>query len=129
MEANELRIGNFINRHFEGGSGVLEECNIRDIFDVLRAKNEKDFKFSFTPVLLTEEWLTRFGFERGGYDSLFVIKGNFELAGDCPADYPDQDVPPMGITYNNKLTVEVKYVHQLQNLYFALTGTELTLNS
>jgi hypothetical protein len=26
------------------------------------------------------------------------------------------------------LTIEIKYVHQLQNLYFAITGEELKLN-
>jgi len=31
-------------------------------------------------------------------------------------------------TIEGSTAVNIKYVHQLQNLYFALTGEELTLN-
>ena len=31
--------------------------------------------------------------------------------------------------FNNSFSIELKHVHQLQNLYFVLTNEELTLNN
>jgi hypothetical protein len=31
------------------------------------------------------------------------------------------------IQFQNKVEVEIKYLHQLQNLYFSLTGKELEI--
>ena len=75
------------------------------------------------PIPLTEEWLLKMGFEEakghGGYkafsiDSFVVLKTNgvnivFQASNYCANQ------------------VEVSTVHQLQNLYHALTGEELTI--
>tara|TARA_R110002167_G_scaffold331706_1_gene538369 strand:+ start:16534 stop:16917 length:384 start_codon:yes stop_codon:yes gene_type:complete len=71
------------------------------------------------PIPLTEEWLLKFGFEKYEFDHkenqyrfkerLLVIRKGFFC------DYGT--------------SVELKHVHQLQNLYYALTGEELTLET
>jgi hypothetical protein len=121
MKANELRIGNWVkhpaavwsHRTEVQGYGYVEfqweehdwagiaECTI----------NLEDVK----PIPLTEEWLLKFGFE---YSDLNGDSGLWKI-------------PPFQIygKYNQFLydyRLDVNYVHQLQNLYFALTGEELT---
>lgn len=107
MEATELRIGNWVNDVADGG--VLTE--IQDGDDI-------DFAKDYEPIPLTEEWLVKFGFEKSsGYwlnDCHFIYlesdEDGFTLAN------PDA-CSVMGITMN--------HLHQLQNLYYALTGEEL----
>ena len=71
------------------------------------------------PIPLTEEWLFKFGF-----DNKFN-KGKINIIPKGRLGYKN------GRTYFNSWTILEKqpdYVHELQNLYFALTGEELTLN-
>lgn len=75
-------------------------------------------------IPITEEWLLKFGFSRHHddyYNDIVFIKNvvnNYEF---------EWGVYPItlngGIQINNRKLL--KYVHQLQNLYFALTGKEL----
>jgi hypothetical protein len=71
----------------------------------------------FAPIPLTEQWLITFKFEQDGKDYFCNIlrmvyndKKNIFIA--YPYGYP---ISPL----------RCLYVHQLQNLYFALTGKEL----
>ena len=74
------------------------------------------------PIPLTTKWLERFWFEseKSGLESFYGMPNEdgdwiFEL-------YPHLE------GYNTVLTdVHIKYVHQLQNLFYALTGNELEL--
>lgn len=115
MKANELRIGNYhlyrIRDKFDERKEWDEVYTIDAQDLVLLSKYEnKDYK----PVPLTEEWLLNFGFVKTSlhyfkYNSIIItIEDNgFQclLGFQC---------------------VNLKYVHQLQNLYFALTDQELT---
>jgi hypothetical protein len=70
----------------------------------------------FEPIPLTEEWLLKFGFEwknHGLHKDNWVIR---QFGGDWTI-----------FLSNEKYNFDIKlcYVHQLQNLYFALTGEEL----
>lgn len=125
IKANELRLGNWIY------NGIREpfQTNGETInnFDVGQA-----ILGLFTPIPLTEEWLVKFGCEtrrtNSGHAYLSFEKINpktdygsgFELYEDglflCDCD---------GGRIGNK----IEYVHQLQNLYFALTGEELTISN
>ena len=106
MKENELRVGNIIhNGNFEARINSFDEMN--------------EFFILMAPVELTEEWLFKFGFQKG-IDWYWLYK------------YPRQI--NVSITHrkttigsNEEYEVECKYVHQLQNLYFALTGEELTI--
>lgn len=117
MKATELRIGNWV--HYNSFDGVV--CS-SDLFDIdkgiIKAK----------PIPLTKEWLERFGFEllnksveywgKNGFCFTW-LKDNIEKS-DCLYLFLD------GLSVNKR--PEIRYVHQLQNLYFALTGEELNQN-
>ena len=115
MKPQELRIGNIVNKLFVD-SGSYEWSFFRsDEF-----KELIEYPNNFKPTPLTSEWLERFGFEKSKYDCyklgrLTVGYPNCWQEIEVNGQYLDVDFP------------DCKYVHELQNLYFALTGTELTL--
>ena len=111
LNAQELRIGNIVNRENTGHSF---EINAQVLF------HWDKFKKVLFPMSLTEEWLLRFRFER--YDNNILKKGCIICClgvGDGELKFGIQaDNDPYCGTYVD----HIKYVHQLQNLYFALTG-------
>jgi len=79
------------------------------------------FNNYYKPIPLTEEWLLKFGFERMPTNSEYDYKlDDFHLNVD-----PDLEngywVDGLG------LMKSIQYVHQLQNLYKALSNEELTI--
>lgn len=64
------------------------------------------------PIPLTEEILLKCGFEAHYFGIKTYYNPLFEL---------DHDFKLMGVDYN----IKVMYLHQLQNLYFSITGKEL----
>ena len=123
MKANELRLGNLINTQ----NGVEEICTI--YIGSFITETCSSFEYC-EPIPLTEEWLLKFGFKKIGtndfYDDLYHF-GNgthngfyFSLSGVAVVGWNDY--------YDHHQEVgDCQYVHQLQNLYFALTGEELTI--
>ena len=111
MEANELRMFNAIKRF-----GQIVYVNEHTFEDV------KINNGSYSPIELTEDWLLKMRFEKLGWD-YWNGPVYFELA-DCGNGEWINSINCH--EYDNG--VKIKYVHQLQNLYFALTNTELTIN-
>lgn len=117
MKANELRIGNY----FIYDNRVNEVLSIYINFGKYRItfKNENKSKLveNCNPIPLTEEWLLRFGFEKviDGYEF-----NNYHID-------IEKIRPYFGYSWQDYRT-PIDYVHQLQNLYFALTGEELNIN-
>lgn len=116
LEAKSLRIGNLLKRLDDSIFEVSSE-------DISIISNWTGNEFGLPkPIALTEEWLLKCGFES---DTIFGFnikykKGNFELW------YSKQK--NIFLVENLKIIkCEPKYLHQLQNLYFALTGTELII--
>jgi len=109
MKASELRIGNLV---MDGKD--IEQVNARMI-DML-VKTEADFD----SIPLTEEWLLKFGFQKSmSWTYVVELKGNLKLV-----YYLGEKGWSIGFkSYSDFSNLE--YVHQLQNLYFALTGEEL----
>lgn len=121
MDARELRIGNLAQDQY---NNILVCCELNKIsigFEVLdRSKFPLKPGWKSEPIPLTEEWLLKFGFEKKGKR---FSKDWFYLWDECGsivfalAEMHDE----VG-TY-----LPIQHVHQLQNLYFALTGKELTI--
>lgn len=117
MRANELRIGNYaFNKklngiiHFKSFYGL---CNIESRPD------------EFEPIPLTEEWLIGFGFKKPSEppEGYYLLVNGLTFAGLVI----DNNVS-LWLNYSGTSIVNnIKYVHQLQNLYFALTGEELKI--
>ena len=137
MDAKELRIGNYVG--IEETALHANGCNyLEAIFEIEEIKKEvaqfkgfhageyyKDLK----PIPLTEDWLYDFGFLLdNGFTTykINIFKGYLRVALDGSwGVYKDEYSNRTGSSYNNKIKIE--YVHQLQNLYFTLTGEELII--
>ena len=124
MRENELRIGNFIADyedkpyHFQIES---IENNHGDYWVTYRNGSVNCTVDSLEPIPLTEEWVLKFGFKDLGYGEF--EKGRYML----DKEYTDKGFWEFCILGKALPDMEVQYVHQLQNLIFALTGEELTV--
>ena len=119
MKETELRIGNYVYP-FDDIYLVDSKTILKDCIKV----TPKDFKntIHLEPIPLTEEWLIKFGFVRSSEKTtrLGYLKYNtFDLNGGC--GYGNV------FTYGSAAFNHIKHVHQLQNIYFALTNEELTI--
>lgn len=119
IQPNELRIGNWVTivsaEHWLG-----QVTHISSDGFVSNTKCQNISIKHCHPVPLTPEILDKCGFKRSanGVRVLFVGKYGFTMySGGC---YLQQD------DYAGMMDIDqVEHLHQLQNLYFALTGDEL----
>lgn len=125
MKANELRIGNFYQ--YAGYDGIIY-TQVKEIkhnqFGLLGDFDGTNFEIC-KPIPLTEEWLLKFGFKYSLKFNDFMFKDQNDVFEIKP--YKNGFLNSV-IWHYNEILQEIKYVHQLQNLYFALTGEELTIN-
>jgi hypothetical protein len=129
MKANELRIGSLV--YITDTSTLLfykqvTQINIHNLM-YLCGETKEPFEFEIEPIPLTEEWLLKFGFEE--YIDFGYKTKNFDLIPLCGFTYSINKKRVMIMHKGNQmshwLNIEIQYVHQLQNLYFALTNEEL----
>jgi len=127
MRANEIRIGNFLQDEF----GKIRYGYVTQINDSsVRLKMEfsrllcsyKDVN----PIPLTEECV--FELEDKYWD--FIGFGTRLIYQDKlnPAIKIEKSKTQWAFYFNDELINFKDYLHEAQNLYFALTGEELTLN-
>lgn len=129
MNANELRIGNIVEYYVDDYFNTNEpeiggwiETTI-DPEDLLHLSSEDDD--DYRPIPLTPGWLERFGFKKRvtvGHSTQWFIGLN-PINHDWLFDVLWLDNEPAPFYRNGYFMI--KHVHQLQNLYFALTGEEL----
>ena len=124
MKASELRIGNYVYYVFTSGN---KEDHVFDIGDFEHIAIHEPAKEIYQPIPLTEDWLRRFGFEQHHDDcsnGVMYIKDIFSEQPKTWGVYPNE----VGSGIVIKDSIKLEHVHQLQNLYFALTGEELNQN-
>ena len=115
MEATELRIGNSVIKSLLDGS-MTQEYQIKG-YDL------KDFdKAIYEPIPLTEEWMKRIKLKEVGMSGWSFRRYFIDIKGGAIGIYR------IFFRDSNSPMIEFRYVHQLQNLYFTLTGEELTIN-
>lgn len=112
MNIKELRIGNYLidsrNNEIHVVSGNTIHSLEYSISDILK------------PILLTEKWMFDLGYIK--------IKGVHRTY--SKTNYNDNSTIYNFSDYIHQTTgVNIKYVHQLQNIYFALTNDELIYNA
>ena len=132
MKNTELRIGNLIEVvHIDYGK-TQKSVDV----GILNEMDDLDEKTTYHEIPLTKEWLMFFGFKTDDYQQEFELD---TINLDC--EYTDKGEWVLFLKGNNIKTieskneyickyypkVEIKYVHQLQNLYYALSGEELVL--
>lgn len=126
MKASELRIGNFVN--FKDREDI-DYCEVTALdtggyIHILRnfkdgeEDDQPEALEDITPIVLTEKWLKRLGFiktsDEFNYEKEYEIMGLYLRESKAKGIFEYRDT-------------EVKYVHELQNLYHALTKEELKL--
>lgn len=130
LKASELRIGNWIADrglkewqidHWETMNKVSAKPNTMMCSGVLMETHPlTEYVDYLKPIELRENLLLKFGFKQSG-NQFYIgnghiiiswFKSNNEVGLDIEGQY---------------LMLKCKYIHQLQNLYFALAGEELVL--
>jgi hypothetical protein len=122
INENELRIGNSIT--FDGYDAKI--TGISEGF-------YEDDKFQ--PITLNEEWLQMFGFN---YEETLIYGKSGWFKKLEKQDHPtflffnnhlqcSILISSEKSTVNHFIDINTEYVHQLQNLYFTLTGKELDI--
>lgn len=123
MTPNELRIGNYISI---GGNKMVEivevgSFTIRYLDDTYNDNFRAFLGYDYLkPIELTEEILLKCGFFYDSDVDTFKIS-NYPMQLDSYGFYGY-----MFIMFGEGLCL-IKYLHQLQNIYFALTGKELKI--
>ncbi|HDZ04849.1 hypothetical protein LCGC14_0370870 [marine sediment metagenome] len=110
MKSQELRIGNWVD--FEYGETERTygfETQIEDAEDLVQIEHGN---MKCRAIPLTKEWLEKFGFVKKTHS---YTKDRISIKEQRKGYY----------FYHTGM--EIKYVHQVQNLYYALTNEELTL--
>lgn len=126
MNIRELRIGNYINGII-GDDSELVLCSVtgydpKDEF--LFVTNDNNIHYAefvdFEPIPLTEE---RFKSLNPKFQYLRDFSAIYDLQG-ITIEFSGYGLPNPKFFISG---IEIKSIHQLQNLYFALTGEELKL--
>ena len=127
MRSNELRIGNLIIDS-KGRICRLDGIKLDDTtefeIDAWPIMGGGVVSLPFEPIPLTEEWLIKFGFEQLTKKSNGFKSGSYSYSGKVSLILNHDGLRTWTNFWQGN---EMRYVHQLQNLYFALTGKELTI--
>lgn len=126
INAKELRIGNLIEYRISDRFDKrkewweVSEIDADDIHWLSKVMPEDE---DFRAIPLTEEWLLKLGFkkERERYFNTFIVLRFINNK---------VDVFNLGVSHDEEyfeFLNSINYVHQLQNLHFALTQRELTV--
>jgi len=118
MKATELRIGNWVEN--ESTNRQVEGVQLTGGYNEVMFWKIMAFEHDISPIPLTEEWLVKLGFESEG--NMWYTTNNISYNTEDNRVVREQ--PGILGTIYNAIT-RVSYVHQLQNLYFVLTGKEL----
>ena len=119
MKPNELRIGNLFIE--EKSKKIIEVIGLeknRIIFSGMFLE-----KWQAEPIILTHEWLIKFGFIHDNNWHYYLGENPITRDYLLSICWIDGDQFPF---YRNGF-FKIKYVHELQNLYLALTKEELVL--
>lgn len=121
MNIQELRVGNIIEKKFTYNGHSWWDWSF------VRADEYATFeevKHIYRPIELTEEWLVRLGgdkilegqfvFSNGGNIRIEILFGFYK------------DRPIVCDINDATVSAEVRYIHQLQNIYYPLMGAELS---
>ena len=140
IKTNELRIGNFVSINngfemlvhsiFQDGTVYLDFIppliNEADVW-------EEDYK-DLIAIQLTEEWLLKAGFKYKKYHPTTIGSADVFGSGLYVSQMINNGFSLVFQTDKKSFYFEfsdryIKYVHELQNIYFALTGVELVFTT
>lgn len=128
MKVHELRLGNYIH-----AIDIEDNCIVAKVIAVsnelaplnehgdnvlFECENNSEGSMPFEGIKITHDWFVKFNFDLG-----WIIEHNTKFI--CL--YQEGDSFYYSADMHHHTSAPIKYVHQLQNLFFALTGEELTI--
>lgn len=120
MKIQELRIGNYIQKNGLNATVEIINGEVNEIYYLGDDFYYSDSIDDLRATTLNEEWLLKFGFKQ----VRSLLTKRYESKCEKVLIYI---MPETGVFANGVVNdIRLQYVHQLQNLYFALTGAELT---
>lgn len=134
MNARELRIGNWVSMEGfpEPNDGIVGQVTqINTETNTISIKDKAiGCEEDFYPIPLSESWLERAGFEM---EKRVHESGNYDWIAESGW------LSIMGLNGEARVRLRtagtltlldsIKFLHQIQNLHFALTGTDLAFNT
>jgi hypothetical protein len=131
LKITELRKGNILAFVLPNKICVIDY--IDDLVGSSPIERQSDFNAErgiedFNPVELSQEWLIRFGFERVYYKDkpVWINKKLDPMFLNCSYHVVVKEGGFVAFMVFDCFLKHIKYVHQFQNLCFALTDCELT---
>lgn len=127
MNTNELRIGNWVSEKVLGCRQVVTVDPL--YFGINTGQGIYSIEHNnLEPIPLTEEWLLKFGFEKVNNELTNIAPLNLPCTFNLPnTPFSFCQGKLILTTSTGDFCVNTEYVHQLQNLYFALVGEELKI--
>lgn len=131
INANELRIGNWVSVH-----GNTQKITLISAGEIRTDWGYPENIFEETyidPIPLTTEILEKAGFESGGhYNQLWLYLPDRTISlvyrrDNKSISFVNDDSDNFPYVSRVELN-HIQFLHQVQNLYFALTGEELPIN-
>lgn len=123
MEATELRLNNLLMY----GDDIVPIMGVENNHESVLVKIDKDTAIDYRklkPIALTAEWFQKLGFKEA-YRSNSRVR--FDLPNYCRYDFDlDSNKILEGFLFFGNY-IKCNYLHQLQNIYFTLTGEELKI--
>ena len=123
LKAQELRIGNYVEEFLPVKLWTKIEVNYQD----LKFVYFEDTNSFYRPIPITEEWLLKLGFVYNGWNYDYD-RYTFHAQKRVNDAFVNTEFSIKSGEHSVILSYSIKYIHQLQNACFALTGRELTLN-
>ncbi len=133
IDARELRIGNIVEPITMSPimvTGITQQKTLDGIFTLIFVDYGESFlQEHLNPVELSEQWLIKFGFEQTNdvNKSLSKEASNHVMLLSSIGKKYVVEIRNVMMSGSIMLQFSVTCVHQLQNLHFALTGKELTI--
>ena len=124
MRVEDLRVGNLVALEAIGHEDEITDWSVMD-YEFYQGKD------NFKPIALTEEILLDCGFsitydpENVHYKINVCNEYNEKIVINRKVGYDVFYIQHKDCNDYSHFTTQIIYVHQLQNLYFALTGKEL----
>lgn len=118
IKLEEVRCGNLFHYRPSENSLLQSKMDWQDIKWL--SEDPKGFNSVHNKIYLDDEWLIKLGFiKKAGREGFNYVKDKVEIG------LSSQFFLQFG--NDNRSSVHIAFVHQLQNLHYALTGNELIL--
>ncbi len=121
IQANEIRLGNWVNFIPDNGNFIVSGIDsFNHSFKTINGLCTDDIR----PIPLTKEILLKCGWVKNNNIN------SFEMIGECRMFLNETSFGYNMYNYilGASICKKIKYLHQLQNIYFALTQKELEIN-